>query len=1554
MATGLALPANWRIAQNTGAVNWNAGSTSVTQEASTGTPVQGGTYNWGQSVSERAVGAMTSTNFASPNSILAWYQNGAASPITQISISYSAERYRTNTSAASIQFYYSLDGINWTAVGSGDIGSASFPTGTSAYSFATPAIVTVPAFSISGIAISAGASFYLRWNINSSGTTSQGIGVDNISVTPVYAALPTNAGPSGINWIGANQGYVQPTNCDGFSSQVMKYRRINTATNAPTDGRGQWFTTLQAAASGGNVLLSNMTGGAGNGFRFTNGGTCGSAGINTNSWAFVSAAAASLDQINSNNYFTVGGQDMGLNMSIAGYYSFAFRDAGNNDASFYVGFTTLTPVTFTHQSSTQVSLNNDYSISVNATLSAIPSAEEKFYLRYTIGTNDFTAGTAIVQGTVVGTALSFTVPSQSIGTDVYYYLFSSTLSLATLTSLSEGDRSLGALKYADNSNTNYLFTVSNPMIYEWVGTGTGSWSAPSNWNPVGVPVNGDAVLFTNTAAVVVNDVPSIKLYFLSLTNAGTVDWHSTTDVNVDVGFNSVTWSAMDLQSGKQWNLNDPNFAIVLTVKNGFTASVAGTLLFGGDAHRLLGEATGSISFENGAAFVTATGFTGNAFGNTGALNVVHFKSGSSYEFVAGANPFAFGAPNSKVVFEKNSLYKHNATNFPSFSGRTYADVLIMTAAGTSVNNLTGSNGFTMDNITLEPGVLLGLNVSGTGNINGNITVSTGATLSFNPPGPTNIYFNGTGIQQLNGTGQIIVGSAVSMQVQGGHSLYCNQSTISGAGSFTLLGSATLGIGSPYGITNLAAGPSSGNIQTSLKNLNTAAYYLYNGNTNQQTGNALPTTITGTLTIQNTGPVNDNTVTLTNNNTIISTLNLVSGLFAVGVGQTLDIIPSGTINGSGGNISTKANQEGGTIEFLGAATINGTPNFYAVKMSNSGAGVDFKNNPTVYHQLTMGTGAYMLNAPRYSNTTTLVYNGGGTFNRGSEWNNFAVANNPGFPTHVTVDGNTIVDLFTNSILPTLTSLPINGNLALGGDLGFGRMRLNNNMAIPLEIKGNLTIGSANMMASFSSDLQLEDSQTGGDLVLHGDFTRYQSSYFTPYTRSIFLKGNTNSLVQILPAPTPSGGATIDQSFPSLFVQKSNPDNEITLNCTVGINQLLDLNANGIITCGNGNVLAILNKNTSGISGGSASSFVNGTLLRKTNTTAATYSFPVGKKTASATLLYRPMILTTMNNLGANDDFSAEYFSSTGATPSAGTDAIFLSSLQGIMKDDYWQFNRNATSSATGKLAVQYVNPGAGKWRTDDGVSISPCANCNVAIVHRSTSSGPGAWSFTKPDYQFDVVSATPDARAFSETGFIGSAELSSFSPFTIGFGYNAILSALPIHLIAFNASLQNNNGVLTWQVDSDKELLSFEIQHSDNGIHFSKIGQVKPLGTAYSFVHPHLLPGKHFYRLLVKGSSVQFFSKVEVLVAGNANTFIAGLQSTVIRQQVVANIWSSAPQTVVAIITDMAGRMYRKQNSTLIQGQNQLAVPVHSLAKGIYHITILTKDGVQQTLRWLKE
>ena len=277
-STTASLPTGWKFtAAGAGTTaGWStAGNlTAVNQQASSGSPASGARYNWGSSTTDRAAGFMTSGSYASPNGLLFGLTNSTTSTITGLTLAFDYERYRINTAAASVTFFGSTDGSTWTAVTAGD--SGAFATGANSYTFSGGTVVSKSGISIPSLTIGQNQSYYLKWNFNTTGSNSQGIGLDNFT-----AAFTTSGGGGGsvpnYYWVGADTtlggagtwtqtgGTVwRPTDDNGTgaawdSTKIATFGGASSGTVTVTDtvnaNAGLSFATSGYTLTGGTVSL---------------------------------------------------------------------------------------------------------------------------------------------------------------------------------------------------------------------------------------------------------------------------------------------------------------------------------------------------------------------------------------------------------------------------------------------------------------------------------------------------------------------------------------------------------------------------------------------------------------------------------------------------------------------------------------------------------------------------------------------------------------------------------------------------------------------------------------------------------------------------------------------------------------------------------------------------------------------------------------------------------------------------------------------------------------------------------------------------------------------------------------------------------------------------------------------------------------------------------------------------------------------------------------------------------------------------------------------------
>ncbi|MFN3756028.1 MAG: putative metal-binding motif-containing protein, partial [Flavobacterium sp.] len=252
-----------------------------------------------------------------------------------------------------------------------------------------------------------------------------------------------------VQWVGTPNGFsTSPYNSD---YRTLGYRRVSTNVGNPSDGRGQWATTINVQNSGGNIQPSNMPGGGSGGWLLISGP---SGNRFQNKWAFGGVGQAAVNS--QNDIAHQGSTDMGLNMSTPGRYTFVMRDNGYNNTEVYIGYTSNDPVSVSRTAASYVNSQAVISISSSAT----PSSGERVFVRYRVGTNNFTSSTSIVQATGSGTNWTATLPAQSCGSTIFYYVFTSTRDLNQLNASSEQQRSLATLRYDDAFGANYSISTN--------------------------------------------------------------------------------------------------------------------------------------------------------------------------------------------------------------------------------------------------------------------------------------------------------------------------------------------------------------------------------------------------------------------------------------------------------------------------------------------------------------------------------------------------------------------------------------------------------------------------------------------------------------------------------------------------------------------------------------------------------------------------------------------------------------------------------------------------------------------------------------------------------------------------------------------------------------------------------------------------------------------------------------------------------------------------------------------------------------------------------------
>ena len=569
--------------------------------------------------------------------------------------------------------------------------------------------------------------------------------------------------------------------------------------------------------------------------------------------------------------------------------------------------------------------------------------------------------------------------------------------------------------------------------------------------------------------------------------------------------------------------------VTLEIENGATLTASST-----------GATTALITFSSGSTFQIDGGGT-YSHSNTGALSTLF---GGTENF----------APTSTFIMNPGNTLTGPSTvtctsNFGNFTwtngtGTMQCNGVLPNIAGNLTINgaaelrLAGStsspNLIISGDLIIQNGILSYGNGSSTGAITlgGNFNMSggtfqqaaTGGTIGSNKI--CTFTFNKAGVQTFTKTGgTITAGSSnfrrLSFVVSSGTTLDMGTNILNCATSstvdFTVNSGGTVRLGDPAGIIVQGTDATTGNIQTSAASTRSFS----TGANYEYTGTAAQ--VTG------------------------------SGLPA-------------TVN------KLKINNSGGDVSITSATAVTDT------FQTNRGAITG--SNLTLNGYAILNAGGYFDSSPTYGSSSTLVYNGGGTFGRYTEWN---ATSGAGHPANLKISNNTTLN-YTNGSNPAAQS--ISGNLTIDAGsalyMDYGSFGTSN----PLTVGGNFTLAGA---------ISLGDA-IGGDLNVGGNWVN-NGGTFTDHTRAVALNGSSSQDIGGS-SPTTFSYLTLNNSNGATLSQPTTVSNTLTL-------------SSGKITTG-GTTLTL--GSSGSISGAGAGKYVYGNLARVTpGSGSPTVGFAIGDAT-----------------------------------------------------------------------------------------------------------------------------------------------------------------------------------------------------------------------------------------------------------------------------------------------------------------------------------------------------
>jgi Secretion system C-terminal sorting domain len=213
------------------------------------------------------------------------------------------------------------------------------------------------------------------------------------------------------------------------------------------------------------------------------------------------------------------------------------------------------------------------------------------------------------------------------------------------------------------------------------------------------------------------------------------------------------------------------------------------------------------------------------------------------------------------------------------------------------------------------------------------------------------------------------------------------------------------------------------------------------------------------------------------------------------------------------------------------------------------------------------------------------------------------------------------------------------------------------------------------------------------------------------------------------------------------------------------------------------------------------------------------------------------------------------------------------------------------------------------------------------------------------YYFRIFGATNNAA--NRTGtytFCGSTSLGGI--------------LLPVEILDFKATTQNDNAILSWTTAYESNNSHFEIERSANGNQFENIGRLIGKGTTsqtnqYNFTDYAPQLGTNFYRLKQVDYDGKYkYSKILNIVLDNKQKQTITVSPNPVSDKFNIRVSADAPTNASMSVMNSTGQLLYQQNTKLVKGENLLAINnLQGLSNGLYTLQLLI-DGKKLSTKFV--
>ncbi len=307
----------------------------------------------------------------------------------------------------------------------------------------------------------------------------------------------------------------------------------------------------------------------------------------------------------------------------------------------------------------------------------------------------------------------------------------------------------------------------------------------------------------------------------------------------------------------------------------------------------------------------------------------------------------------------------------------------------------------------------------------------------------------------------------------------------------------------------------------------------------------------------------------------------------------------------------------------------------------------------------------------------------------------------------------------------------------------------------------------------------------------------------------------------------------------------------------------------------------------------------------------------------------------------------------SAPSAATDAYATAWILGDPSGNLDPTGPNSgphdITSVT--FPIRVVSP-VGQWDWQVGSNIGATGNGNALFI---TVSIPDMTAFA-PTAQLRLVgwdgtswidlSGSPTASGNTENSTLSGNMIPGITAVAIG----SIWWVLPVKLTSFTAQEKSCGASLNWTTSNEENMDLYEIEQSNSGSNFQKIGSVNAIGhineNKYAYTASQTETVSYYrIKMIGKDGSTTYspVERVKVNCTGT-NDFVKVYPNPVKEGYVYLDFSSQISSIANIILVNAAGQRVTVKGTTIVQGNNIIKFDVSNVSKGVYFVQLISDDN----------